>query len=70
MRELDADAIVLEWHASGCPEPDARATAMRLLSEAGYDRIEESENFPHRGLLWAWRASADDAAGGGEGPRA
>jgi FkbM family methyltransferase len=55
MRTLDADAIVLEWHASGCPEPDARATAMRLLREAGYERMEESENFHHRGLLWAWR---------------
>ena len=68
MRELDADAVVLEWHASGCPEPDARATAMRLLREAGYDRIEESENFPNRGLLWAWRAGGD--AIGGEEPRA
>jgi FkbM family methyltransferase len=70
MRELDADAIVLEWHASGCPEPDARATAMRLLREAGYVRMEESENFANRGLLWAWRAGDGGARGGGEGPRA
>jgi FkbM family methyltransferase len=70
MRELDADAIVLEWHASGCPEPDARATAMRLLREAGYEQMEESENFANRGLLWAWRAGDGGTRGGGEGPRA
>jgi FkbM family methyltransferase len=52
---LRADAIVLEWHASGCPEPDPRATAIALLRAAGYRRLEESENFGHRGLLWAWR---------------
>jgi FkbM family methyltransferase len=52
---LKADAIVLEWHASGCPEPDAREAAVELLRAAGYSRLEESENFQHRGLLWAWR---------------
>jgi len=53
---LRADVIVLEWHASGCPEPDPRAAAIRLLRAAGYSRLEESENIDHyRGLLWAWR---------------
>lgn len=52
---LRADVIVLEWHASGCPEPDPRATAVRLLRAAGYRRLEESERREHTGLLWAWR---------------
>jgi FkbM family methyltransferase len=55
LQSLQADAIVLEWHASGCPVPDPRATAIRLLRAAGYGEIEESESFAQRGLLWAWR---------------
>jgi len=55
---LEADVIVLEWHASGCPEPDPCATAVRLLSAAGYSRVEESQNLGHTGVLWAWREGA------------
>jgi FkbM family methyltransferase len=53
--ELAADVVVLEWHARGCPEPDAHATAARLLRAAGYDRLEEVESGQDNGLLWAWR---------------
>lgn len=59
LADLGADVIVLEWHASGCPDPDPRATALRLLDAAGYTRVEEYENFEHRGLLWAWREGAE-----------
>ncbi|MGO9320154.1 MAG: FkbM family methyltransferase [Solirubrobacteraceae bacterium] len=52
---LQADAIVLEWHTSGCPEPDPRAAAVRLLRAAGYTRLQETQNLGHTGLLWAWR---------------
>ncbi len=52
---LRAEIVVLEWHASGWPEPDPRATARRLLRAAGYGRLEESRNLGHTGLLWAWR---------------
>ncbi len=52
---LKADVLVLEWHARGCPEPDARATAVRLLRAAGYSRLEETEVGTHNGVLWAWR---------------
>jgi FkbM family methyltransferase len=53
--DLQAAAIVLEWHAMGCPEPDARAAAIGLLARAGYTGLHESEDFGYRGLLWAWR---------------
>jgi FkbM family methyltransferase len=52
---LKADAIVLEWHASGCPVDDPRAATIELLGAAGYLNVEETENFGYTGLLWAWR---------------
>jgi FkbM family methyltransferase len=52
---LKADAIVLEWHATGCPVADPRTATIGLLGAAGYDRISETEDFGFRGLLWAWR---------------
>jgi FkbM family methyltransferase len=57
MRSLKADAMVLEWHDRGCPEPDAHSAAARLLREAGYGRIEEVEVATHNGVIWAWRDS-------------
>jgi FkbM family methyltransferase len=36
VRSLQADVIVLEWHARGCPESDAHAAATRLVQAAGY----------------------------------
>jgi FkbM family methyltransferase len=53
--ELRAKAIVLEWHAFACPEPDARSAAVGLLARAGYTGLHESEDFGYRGLVWAWR---------------
>ncbi|MGO9488728.1 MAG: FkbM family methyltransferase [Solirubrobacteraceae bacterium] len=58
LAELRADAIVLEWHAVGCPEPDPRAATIGLLRSAGYTEIEETEDLGHRGVLWAWRPSS------------
>ena len=55
LSELKADAIVLEWHAAGCPEPDAREAAIRLLRAARYTGQSETEDFGHRGVIWAWR---------------
>ena len=52
---LKADAIVLEWHATGCPVADPRTAAIELLDAASYVHIEETEDFGYRGLLWAWR---------------
>jgi len=53
--ELRADVLVLEWHARGCPEPDAHATTIALLRAAGYSQLEEVESGESNGLLWAWR---------------
>ncbi len=55
LSSLSADVIVLEWHAIGCPEPDPRAAAVRLLNAAGYNELAEFEDLGYRGLLWAWR---------------
>ena len=52
---LGADMIVLEWHARGCPEDDARAAAARLLADAGYSAQQEVEVATYNGVLWAWR---------------
>ncbi len=55
LASLGADAIVLEWHTRGCPEPDAHATACRLLKAARYDRVKDVERGEGSGVLWAWR---------------
>jgi FkbM family methyltransferase len=55
MRELQAEVIVLEWHVSGCPEPDPRAAAVRMLAEAGYTQQRQTQNLSHTGVVWAWR---------------
>jgi FkbM family methyltransferase len=53
--ELGADVIVLEWHARGCPQPDARTAAASLLRDAGYTAQQEVEIATYNGVLWAWR---------------
>jgi len=58
LSDLGADALVLEWHARGCPEGDAHAATIRLLNAAGYSRLQEVESGPDNGLLWAWREKA------------
>ncbi len=55
---IGARAIVLEWHADGAPEADARAAALRLLAAAGYTQVQETEDYGLRGLFWAWREAA------------
>jgi FkbM family methyltransferase len=55
LADLRACAIVLEWHAAACPEPDARVAALGRLAAAGYTGLHESEDFGYRGLVWAWR---------------
>jgi FkbM family methyltransferase len=55
LANLKADVLVLEWHTSGCPEPDARSCAIRHLRVAGYSGLQEVESGQNDGLLWAWR---------------
>jgi|GEM_PF-656340 FkbM family methyltransferase len=52
---LKARVLVLEWHARGCPEPDAHEAALDLVRAAGYSHIEEVEIGTYNGVLWAWR---------------
>ncbi len=54
-RDVPAAVIVLEWHARGCPDSDARAAALRLLRDAGYRRLEEVEVATNNGVVWAAR---------------
>ena len=65
--ELKASAVVLEWHAGGCPESDAHAAAVRLLGAAGYmHTLDVGDLSAHttNGVIWAWRpnfgARSDD----------
>lgn len=53
---LAARAIRLEWHVLHCPEPDARAAAIRLLRAGGFTQIVDADHEHDRnGVLWAWR---------------
>lgn len=55
-RQMGARAVVLEYHGQYKPEPDARAAAHRLLSEAGYATRQAHESpAVEVGLIWAWR---------------
>lgn len=58
MAELDADAIVLEWHDQGCPAPDPREHVIRLLTDAGWGELYETIEPSHCGMLWARRTAA------------
>ncbi len=53
-KDLDAVALALEWHAHGCPRPDARAAAEEALKAAGYS-VRHDHSEPDCGTLWAWR---------------
>jgi FkbM family methyltransferase len=58
LRDLKARALVLEWHAGGCPEADPRAAATRLLRAAGYTHTLDVGDTLKRtgtGVTWAWR---------------
>jgi FkbM family methyltransferase len=52
---LEADVLVLEWHALGCPESNAHAAATRFVQAAGYNHLEDVEVGTYNGVLWAWR---------------
>jgi FkbM family methyltransferase len=52
---LEADVLVLEWHALGCPESDPHKAAARLVQAAGYSHLEDVEVGTYNGVLWAWR---------------
>jgi FkbM family methyltransferase len=52
---LQADVIVLEWHARGCPYPDPHEAAKRLVGAAGYSHVEDVEVGTYNGVLWARR---------------
>ncbi len=49
-----ATAVVLEYHATRCPEADPEAAATRLLAEAGYETACVFRR-GEVGGLWAWR---------------
>jgi FkbM family methyltransferase len=55
-------ALVMEYHSLGCPEPNARRAATRLLEGAGFalqfapdDPNPPDEPFWGCGVVWAWR---------------
>jgi FkbM family methyltransferase len=55
-------ALVMEYHSLGCPEPNARREASRLLEGAGFhvqfaadDPNPDDEPFWGCGVVWAWR---------------
>jgi FkbM family methyltransferase len=54
--QLEADAIVMEWHARGCPDSEPRLAAIRALAGAGYQLVEEHRGpSPTNGLIWLCR---------------
>jgi FkbM family methyltransferase len=56
LRDLDARALVMEWHRVSSPEPDAERCAARLLRNAGYTNQHRFPGpTPSNGVLWAWR---------------
>jgi len=57
--DVSALVVVLEYHAEGCPEPDARAAAESALTAIGYDVVSgpTKEAFG-AGLIWGSRRSA------------
>ncbi len=56
LSDLEARAIVMEWHQPGCPYPDSQAAAKRLLAEAGFTGQDVRPELDGQiGTLWAWR---------------
>lgn len=54
--DLEAAAIVLEYHPAYTGDPNAEGTAQRRLERAGYVTGFSSRG-PDAGLLWAWKAT-------------
>jgi FkbM family methyltransferase len=63
LREAGPAALVLEYHAEGCPTTDPRKAASELLTAAGYRIVAPPRAFyddefpPGQGMLWAMRAA-------------
>lgn len=53
--QLEAWAIVMEWHARGCPTDDPCGHASEVLGAAGYVHQRRGDACASNGLLWAWR---------------
>ncbi|HVE68572.1 MAG TPA: FkbM family methyltransferase [Solirubrobacteraceae bacterium] len=49
-------AVALEYHPEGCPEPDARTAAERILREAGYATRPGGHHPAGMGVMWGWRS--------------
>jgi len=54
LSELEAAAVVLEYHPPYCPRTDAEAAAREPLAAAGFVTGPVAPD-DERGLLWAWR---------------
>lgn len=55
MRELDATALVVEWHAPCSGTRDPAADAVALLQTAGFCTWEPAARAT-TGIVWGWRA--------------
>jgi FkbM family methyltransferase len=55
-REVDAKAILLEWHSDASPHPDARAWLFSSLITAGFTVQPCLGEAANCGRLWAWRS--------------
>jgi FkbM family methyltransferase len=56
---LAASALVIEYHATDSPEPNARLLVERILRRAGFDIVEAgTESAYGTGVLWAMRRNA------------
>ena len=61
LSDLKARAIVLEWHARGCREPNPHTAVVRLLHAAGYaNTVDVGDGPAHgsNGVIWAWRPTS------------
>ncbi len=47
-------ALVLEYHAFSCPEPNARVAATEALTRAGFE-VQPAGGTDDYGVVWAWR---------------
>jgi FkbM family methyltransferase len=55
-RQLGGRAVVLEYHAWGCPADDPRALAEEAVTAAGFEIIHASQKPAlGAGVLWGWR---------------
>jgi FkbM family methyltransferase len=59
--ELQADALVLEYHPEGSPGPDPAEAAQRLLDGAGFKVVDHHAKNNGTGVIWAVRSASDQA---------